>query len=246
VKLPFISGLQLPVPQLGEQQRLVRVLDTALEGIAAARAKAEKNRDNSRALFESHIESIFRKRGASHEAKRLAEIAEVFGRGKSRHRPRNDPRLYGGKYPFVQTGDISNANHWLTSYSQTYSDGGLAQSRLWPKGTVCIAIVGATVGETAILGFDACFPDSVIGIVADRRLADCEYVEYVLQAFKTVLKARGKGTARDNINMGTFEGQLFGSSGNVCPHGQERAVFRGHSAIPWNRETRLLELAADA
>ena len=85
----------------------------------------------------------------------------------------------------------------------------MAQSKLWPKGTICIAIVGATVGETAILDFDACFPDSVIGIVADARLANNEYVEYMLQFFKAILKAKGKGTARDNINLGTFEHQKF-------------------------------------
>ncbi len=96
-----------------------------------------------------------------------------------------------------------------TSYSQTYSETGLAQSKLWPKGTICIAIVGANVGETAILDFDACFPDSVIGVVVNEQAADNEYVEYVLQSFKAILKEKGKGTARDNINLGTFENQKF-------------------------------------
>lgn len=139
----------------------------------------------------------------------LAEVSREFGRGKSKHRPRNEPRLYGGPYPFIQTGDISNADHWLTEYTQTYSELGLAQSRLWPKGTICIAIVGATVGETAILDFEACFPDSVIGIVVNDQLVDNEYVEFLLQSFKAIMKEKGKGTARDNINLGTFENQTF-------------------------------------
>jgi type I restriction enzyme S subunit len=204
-----LGALSIPIPPLPEQQRIVSILDEAFEGIAAAKANAEKNLQNARALFESHLQSVFTQRGPGWVEKRLLEIAKDFGRGKSKHRPRNEPKLYGGKYPFVQTGDISNANHRITSYSQTYSEDGLAQSRLWPKGTVCIAIVGATVGETAILDFDACFPDSVIGIVANEQLADYEYVEYLLQSFKAVLKEKGKGTARDNINLGTFEGQKF-------------------------------------
>jgi len=65
------------------------------------------------------------------------------------------------------------------------------------------------VAETAILDFDACFPDSVIGLVVDDRLADNEYVEFLLQTFKAILKQRGKGTARDNINLATFESQTF-------------------------------------
>jgi 8-oxo-dGTP pyrophosphatase MutT (NUDIX family) len=69
--------------------------------------------------------------------------------------------------------------------------------------------VGANVAETAILDFDACFPDSVIGLIVDTRLADNEYVEFLLQTFKAILKQRGKGTARDNINLATFENQTF-------------------------------------
>ena len=54
--------------------------------------------------------------------------------------------LYGGKYQFIQTGDIRNSNHYITEYSQTYSEIGLAQSKLWPKGTICITIA-ANIAE---------------------------------------------------------------------------------------------------
>ncbi|MFM5127435.1 restriction endonuclease subunit S [Aeromonas veronii] len=204
-----LKEVPIPVPPLAEQQRIVAILDKAFEAIAAARANAEQNRQNARFLFESYLQSVFNQRGEEWVERYLVDISKEFGRGKSKHRPRNEPKLYGGQYPFIQTGDISRAKHWLTSYSQTYSEQGLAQSRLWPKGTICIAIVGATVGETAILNFDACFPDSVIGIVPDENLANGEYVEYLLQAFKQILKDKGKGTARDNINLGTFESQKF-------------------------------------
>jgi type I restriction enzyme S subunit len=205
----FIEGCRIPVPPITEQRRIVRVLDGALDSIANTKANAEKNVLNARAIFDSYLQSLFAQRGPGWVERRLVEIAREFGRGKSKHRPRNDPRLYEGPYPFIQTGDISNADHWLLDYTQTYSEVGLAQSRMWPRGTICIAIVGATVGETAILDFEACFPDSVIGIVVNDQLADCEYVEYLLQAFKSLLKEKGKGTARDNINLGTFENQAF-------------------------------------
>ena len=140
--------------------------------------------------------------------KTLEQIATTFGRGKSKHRPRNAPHLYGGKYPFVQTGDIRNAEHIITEYSQTYSDAGLSQSKLWPKGTICITIA-ANIAETAILGFDACFPDSVIGVVANPKEAEVGYIEYLLQSFKSRIQAMGKGSAQANINMGTFENERF-------------------------------------
>jgi type I restriction enzyme S subunit len=191
-----------------EQRRIVTLLDVAFADIATAKANAEKNLQNARELFASHLKSLFVRRSEGWKEKTLAEISTTFGRGKSRHRPRNDPALYGGQYPFVQTGDVRNAEHIITEFSQTYSEAGLAQSKLWPKGTICITIA-ANIAETGILGFDACFPDSVIGVVPDPREAEVGYVEYVLQSFKVKLQALGQGSAQANINMGTFEKERF-------------------------------------
>jgi type I restriction enzyme S subunit len=201
--------MTVPVPPLAEQQRIVGILDEAFEGVATAKANAEKNLQNARALFESHLQSVFTQRGEGWEEWRIPDLCSTFGRGKSRHRPRNEPSLYGGSYPFIQTGDLSNADHVVTTYSQTYSDKGLAQSKLWPSGTVGIAIVGATIGETGVLGFDACFPDSVIGMTVDPTKADAFFIEYMLQHFKDVVKSQGEGSARDNINLATFDRLLF-------------------------------------
>jgi type I restriction enzyme S subunit len=197
------------LPPLPEQKQIVVILDEAFEGIDRAIANTEKNLANSRELFESYLNAIFTQKGDGWKKKTLQEISIKFTRGKSKHRPRGDKKLYGGKYPLIQTGDISNAKHRITTYSQTYNELGLAQSEIWPQGTVCIAIVGANVAETAILDFDACFPDSVIGIVVNEEVADSDYVEYLLQSFKTELKEKGKGTARDNINLGTFANERF-------------------------------------
>jgi len=134
----------------------------------------------------------------------LGEMALDFGRGKSKHRPRNDSRLYGGDIPFIQTGDIRSASHIIMEYTQTYSELGLRQSKLWPKGTLCITIA-ANIAETTILGFDACFPDSVIGFVADPEKTSSSYVEYLLSSLKTKLQSKSTGSAQDNINLATFE-----------------------------------------
>lgn len=204
-----LEQIEILFPDIEEQRRIVAVLDKAFATIAIATANAQNNRGNAQSLFESELRKVFLIDSASWKRRRLSEVAVEFGRGKSRHRPRGDKRLYGTEAPFIQTGDLSNADHWLREYSQMYSKLGVSQSKLWPIGTVCVAIVGATLGESAILAFDACFPDSVIGIVVDTGKANSEFVEYALQYFKSELKEKGKGTARDNINIGTFEGQLF-------------------------------------
>ena len=204
-----VFEFDFPLPPLYKQKRIVAILDEAFEGIDRAIANTEKNLANSRELFESYLNTIFKQKGDGWKEKTLQEISIKFSRGKSKHRPRGDKKLYEGKYPLIQTGDISNAKHRITNYSQTYNELGLAQSQIWPQGTVCIAIVGANVAETAILDFDACFPDSVIGIIVNDEVADSDYVEYLLQSFKAELKEKGKGTARDNINIGTFANQRF-------------------------------------
>lgn len=134
------------------------------------------------------------------ENKSLNELGFV-GRGKSRHRPRNAEHLYGGIYPFIQTGDIQKANFYINEYTQTYNEAGLAQSKLWKAGTMVISIVGANTAETAVLGFDACFPDSVIGFIPFERKSNVKYVKYCMEYFKIHLKGISEGTARENLSL---------------------------------------------
>ncbi|MDP3360021.1 MAG: restriction endonuclease subunit S [Lutibacter sp.] len=197
--------LWMPLP---EQQRIVAILDEAFAAIAKAKDNAEQNLKNSKELFESYLQNVFENKGEGWEEKTLGQISKTFGRGKSKHRPRNFSGLYGGVYPFIQTGNVRNCNHYITEYTQTYNEVGLAQSKLWPAGTICITIA-ANIAETGVLSFDACFPDSVIGIVVDEKFADRDFVEYLLQSFKVRIVALGKGAAQANINLGTFENELF-------------------------------------
>jgi len=129
----------------------------------------------------------------------LAEIGHV-SRGRSRHRPRDAEFLYGGPYPFIQTGDVKKANFFVKQFSQTYSDAGLAQSKMWPAGTLCITIA-ANIAEVAILGIDACFPDSIIGFIADDTACDRRYVKYWFDAYKQRFKQVAQGAAQDNLSQ---------------------------------------------
>jgi type I restriction enzyme S subunit len=133
------------------------------------------------------------------DLKSFNEIGFI-GRGKSRHRPRNADHLYGGEYPFVQTGDIKAANFRINEYSQTYNEAGLAQSKLWKEGTLCITIA-ANIADTAILGIDACFPDSVIGFVADENKSDVRFVKYFFDIFQARMKSISTGAAQDNLSL---------------------------------------------
>ena len=203
-----IKEVPFALPPLEEQKRIVSILDEAFEGLDRARENAEANLKSARELFESVLLSVFGKMSDKNDLFLLKEVSKDFARGKSKHRPRNDKSLYGGKYPFIQTGDVRNAGHRVTAFTATYNEKGLAQSKLWPSGTVCITIA-ANIAETSILSFDACFPDSVIGMVPDEAKTSSDYVEYVLQFFQKRLKAAGEGAAQENINLKTFESEYF-------------------------------------
>ncbi|MFT3721423.1 restriction endonuclease subunit S [Pseudorhodoferax sp.] len=132
-------------------------------------------------------------------------------RGRSRHRPRNDPLLYGGQYPFIQTGDVKHASFRIYQHSATYSEAGLAQSRLWPKDTLCITIA-ANIADTALLAYEACFPDSVIGFVADRDKADPRFVKYYFNIIQRELQMVSQGATQDNLSQ-----EKLLSFGIACP-----------------------------
>ena len=196
----FISRVKIPFPTLPEQQRIVDVLQQA-EVVSNLASEAMRLLDS---LAKQRFAEMF-----GHPAENTNEfetvVFESFGtlnRGVSKHRPRDASHLFGGPYPFIQTGDVSNAGDWLTNYKATYSEAGLAQSRLWPKGTLCITIA-ANIAKAAILEFDACFPDSVVGFTPNEGVSS-EYVLYCLRFYQEYFEHRAPKSAQMNINLDTL------------------------------------------
>lgn len=134
------------------------------------------------------------------DVRKLKSIAKV-NRGKFSHRPRNDPAFYGGDTPFIQTGDVSNSNGRITSYSQTLNKNGLNVSKIFPKGTLCITIA-ANIGDVGILEFDSAFPDSIIGIQPNEKIILKEYLLYELIRKKNLLDHFSIKSTQKNINLG--------------------------------------------
>lgn len=129
----------------------------------------------------------------------------LFERGKSKHRPRNDVRLFvNGDIPFVQTGEVARSkdnSYQIDSCSSYYNDFGLAQSRLWPSGTMCITIA-ANIAQTGFLAINACFPDSVVGFTSLSDNSISKYIRYFIDLTKTDIEKFAPATAQKNINLG--------------------------------------------
>ena len=128
----------------------------------------------------------------------LPELGE-FGRGVSKHRPRNAPELLGGKYPLIQTGEVANAELYINEYTNTYSELGYKQSKMWKAGTLCITIA-ANIAKTGILSFDACFPDSVVGFLANEKTNNI-FIHFWFSFFQEILEAQAPASAQKNINL---------------------------------------------
>lgn len=132
-------------------------------------------------------------------------------RGKSKHRPRNDKRLFEkGHFPFIQTGDVSKAkfnNDLITTINGYYNSFGLNQSEIQKTGTLCITIA-ANIAECGFLSFEACVPDSVVCFLALSTAIE-KYVYHYLKIAKASLEKFAPATAQKNINLGILNDLLI-------------------------------------
>ncbi|KAF0159822.1 MAG: Uncharacterized protein FD159_320 [Syntrophaceae bacterium] len=215
--------LYISVPPLPEQQAIVAKIEELLSDLENGKQQLQTAQQQLKVYRQSLLKWAFEGKLTNKNLKdgelpkgdalslpkgwKIVELKEVceIKRGKSKHRPRNEPSLFGGKYPFIQTGDIRNANGgYIKNFSQTYSEIGLQQSKLWAKGTLCITIA-ANIGETAILDLDACFPDSVVGLVCNEKFLLNKYTNYFFVSHKSKLEELAPATAQKNINVDILE-----------------------------------------
>jgi len=136
------------------------------------------------------------------DIKPLAKLADI-DRGKFTHRPRNDPRFYGGTFPFIQTGDVtSRVGRRIYLFSQTLNERGMKVSKEFPVDTIAVTIA-ANIADTALLAFPMYFPDSVVGAVV-RTPNNVRFVELMIRKWKPLLEQLAPQSAQKNINLDTL------------------------------------------
>lgn len=239
-----VKNLEIPIPPLPEQERIVARIEELFSQLDAGVETLKKTKAQLAVYRQAVLKEAFEGRLTIHvpvnlplswessdETNTLPAIPEEWhyialkylgdlGRGKSKHRPRNDPKLFvDGKYPFIQTGDVKAATNCITSFTKQYGEFGLSQSKLWPKGTLCITIA-ANIAETAFLGIDACFPDSIVGFTPNESIL-AEYVRYFVESQKIRLWAFAPATAQKNINLDTLENLIV----PYCSIDEQRVVI---------------------
>lgn len=209
------SSFAVPLPLLPEQVLIAMYLDASCSAIDAAVSAKRRQIQTLDALTIATIQrAVTRGLNSRAELKpsgldwlpevpshwRIRQIKRRCSllRGKFSHRPRNDPAFYDGEYPFVQTGDITGAQKYIRTYSQTLNELGFSVSKMFPKGTLVMSIA-ANVGDVAILDFEACFPDSMVGLVPNHK-TDLNFLYYLMRGMKEVLLRSAVLTTQLNLN----------------------------------------------
>ena len=229
------SKIKVKIPSLQEQERIVSKIEESLSALDNAVETLNKIKKQLGVYRQAVLKDAFEGKWNYNnrtEAKLTDDMKAItlnngevdlpkewkyvylsslgdLSRGKSKHRPRNDSRLFEwGKYPFFQTGDVKSARRELVDCEKMYGEFGLQQSKLWPAGTLCITIA-ANIAETCFLGVDGCFPDSIVGFTPDEDKVNKEYVRYFIEASKLRLWAFAPATAQKNINLTTLENLMI-------------------------------------
>lgn len=141
-----IKLASIPIPPLTEQHRIVGILDEAFDGLARATANAEQNLRNARALFESHLQSVFTSQGEGWREKRLDEVCTFSSGGTP---SKNNRRYWNGEIPWISGRDMKSTqlSDSLLHISQSAVDE--SSTRMAPAGTLLVLVRGMGLAHGA-------------------------------------------------------------------------------------------------
>jgi type I restriction enzyme S subunit len=195
-----LLSLEILLPSLPEQKRIATILTEQLADVERARAAAKAQLEAAKALPAAYLRVVFDSPEARKwPRKRLEEVA-ILERGKFTPRPRNDPRYFGGPYPWIQIGEVEAAKKYIRHHRGTLNDLGLSVSKMFPKGTLVISIA-ASIGAVGILGFDSCMPDSLVGVTPRTDMSDSEFLYYILLSIREHLESIAPQMAQANLKL---------------------------------------------
>ena len=194
----YIQDIEVPICSYENQNKIVAILDKASMLIQ----QRKDSIDLLDSLLKAQFLDMFGDPIINQRNWKVSPLQEVgsLNRGRFSARPRNDPSYFNGDYPFIQTGDINNSRYRLVEYTQTLNEKGVSVSREFKAGTIVIAIVGATIGATAILMIDTFATDSVIGIEVNSQTNNI-FLEMLLRFYRQVLKDKAPEGDKPNINL---------------------------------------------
>ena len=189
--------IQIPLPPLSEQNGIVKRIEELAAKIEEVKGLRWDAVDEIELVAIAERSEIFEKdlKGVVSNLNNVASLE----RGKFAHRPRNDPRFFGGDHPWIQIAEIESSGKYIQKWTQTLNDEGLSISRKFPKGTLLVSIA-ATIGAVGILDFDCCIPDSIVAVTPKQGI-DAEYLYHYFGYVRSNLEKIAPQSAQKNINL---------------------------------------------
>jgi type I restriction enzyme S subunit len=202
----ILNNLDLLLPPVEEQRRIVAILDEAFEGIAAAKANAERCLQSARSLFDGYLQSVFMQRGKLWVEKRLDEVSKFSSGGTP---PKQNESYWGGKIPWVSGRDMKSTrlSDSVLHISQAAVDG--SSTRMAPTGTLLILVRGmglAHGAQVAELMAPCAFNQDIKGIHPEPSLIS-RFLLFALRerinSSDTILSNAAHGTLKiDSAELG--------------------------------------------
>jgi type I restriction enzyme S subunit len=194
-----LKEVPVPVTSLPEQQRIVGLLDEAFAGIATAQATAEKNLQNARALFASHLQSVFTQRGKGWEEKPMGEVCEV------KDGTHDSPKYVDDGIPFVTQKNIreDGLSFEKTRFIRQEDHDDFYRRSNATHGDILISMIGANRGMACIVDDERTFSIKNVGLVKKNPSINHQFLLYFLKSPQAAsyVQAASKGGAQEFVGL---------------------------------------------
>ena len=220
-----IESIEIPLPPLEEQQRIVAKLDEAFEAIEKTKANAEQNLKNTKELFDSYLHSIFENKGKDWEIKKINEICTLInGRAYNKQE-----LLSEGKYRVLRVGNFFTNNNWF------YSNLELSEEKYCDEGDLLYAW-SASFGPRVWEGEKVIYHYHIWKVIPNLNLISKEFLYILLEWDKeSIKKAQGTGTTMMHVSKGSMEARLI----PLPPIAEQQSIVQKLDAL--SSETKKLE-----
>ena len=178
VSKDFIEEYEIPLPPLPEQQRIVAILDEAFVAIDRAKANAEKNLKNARALFESYLQSVFANPGEGWEEKTLSSICEV------KDGTHDSPKYVENGIPFVTQKNIREDGLTLTNtkFISIEDHENFYRRSNAAYGDILMSMIGANRGMSCMVDDKKVFSIKNVALIKASQNINQPYLLYFLKS----------------------------------------------------------------
>ena len=194
----LLKLMSFAIPPLQEQKRIVAKLDKLFEKIDMAIALHQKNMDEANVFMKSVLNDVFGELEEKYSLNQLGSLTKTTSGGTPR---RSEKNYWNGDIGWLKSGELNDG--YINDVDEFITEIGLQKSsaKIFPKGTLLIAMYGATVGKLGILNIKTSTNQAVCAILNDKNLFETLYMFYYLKKIRDKMIADSFGGAQPNISQ---------------------------------------------